>query len=213
MAWFNKKEIGIQESKLHHFLSSAFQKVKHDTSTIFSWISYFHSKHNEHDSRLAELERQIYYMPKTREEIKHIIDSHYSFDSIKSRVNQLHERLEKVENSRQFEHEKPVQKVIERQIEYIEKPTSRTKVREKIIRKIVKNSKEYVKSTIFSIIRRYGEISASKLRDMIVDEQGLCSKSSFYRLLSELEKEESLSVIQKGKEKVYLLKNESYINQ
>ena len=213
MAWFFKKEKEIQESRLHSLLSSAFQKVKHDTTNIFSWISYFQNRHNEHDSRLAELEKQMYFMPKTREEIKHIIDSYYSFDSLKSRLDYINERIENLEKTRQVSYEKPAERVVERQVEYIEKPAQRTKVREQIIRKFVKNSKDYIKSTIFSIIRRYGEISASKLRDMVVDEQGLCSKSSFYRLLSELEKEEELGVVNSGKEKVYLLKNERYINQ
>ena len=41
---------------------------------------------------------------------------------------------------------------------------------------------------------------------MIVAEQGLCSKSSFYRILEEIENLEEVDVINKGREKYYLYK-------
>ena len=213
MAWFGKKEKGVEVSRLHGFLQAAFQKVRHDTSTLFSWIHYFNSKHEAHDQRIAEIEKQIYYMPKTREEIKHIIDTHYTLDPIKNRISELKERIEDLEKVRHIE--KP-ERIIEKpsQIrEIIRERPSKAQIHERLARKIVKNSKNYLKSVIFSIIRRYGEISASKLKEMIVEEQGLCSKSSFYRLLTELEKEEGLGVIIRGKEKVYLLKSERYLNK
>jgi hypothetical protein len=81
------------------------------------------------------------------------------------------------------------------------------------MKRIAKNSKEYVKSIIFAAIRKYGEIPASKLKEIIVEEQGLCSKSSFYRLLAEIETENELGVIEKGKEKIYLMKSERYLNK
>ena len=217
MAWFRKKQTGIEKSKLHNFLSTAFQKVKHDTTTLFNWTNYFHNKHQQHDQRLEEIERQLYYMPKTREEIRHIIDSFYSLEPIKDRVAELRERinnLEKVRHDPQII-ERSAERVIEKpQIrEIVRERPSKTQIRDKLVRKIVKNSKDYLKSVIFSIIRRYSQISASQLKEMIVEEQGLCSKSSFYRILTELEKEEQLAVITKGKEKVYLLKNETYLNK
>ena len=41
---------------------------------------------------------------------------------------------------------------------------------------------------------------------MVVEEQGLCSKSSFYRLLDEIEEEPEIGVMKKGKEKHYIAK-------
>ena len=61
-----------------------------------------------------------------------------------------------------------------------------------------------MKSVIMSIVRKYGSVTGPQLKEMIVREQGLCSKSSFYRLLLELEEANTLSVIQRGKEKSYL---------
>jgi len=77
---------------------------------------------------------------------------------------------------------------------------------EKSARKVARHSKEYIKNIILSTIGKFDQVQALQLREMIVEEQGLCSKSTFYRLLEELEAEESVSMIARGKEKVYIPK-------
>jgi len=79
-------------------------------------------------------------------------------------------------------------------------------MKEKIVKRLTRNSKEYVKSVIISYIRKYERISALQLKDIIVEEQNLCSKSSFYRLLEEVEGIDELGVIKQGKEKHYVSK-------
>ncbi len=96
-------------------------------------------------------------------------------------IDQLHKRLEKLE-------------------------TKKATIKEKIIKRITKNSKDYIKSIILSYIKKYGKITALQLKEMVVEEQGLCSKSSFYRLLEEIEEEPEIGVIKKGKEKQYMAK-------
>ena len=96
-------------------------------------------------------------------------------------IGQLHQRLEKLE-------------------------AKKATIKEKIIKRITKNSKDYIKSIILSYIKKYSKITALQLKEMVVEEQGLCSKSSFYRLLEELEEEPELGVIKKGKEKHYIAK-------
>ena len=49
-------------------------------------------------------------------------------------------------------------------------------------------------------------ISSLKLREIVVDEQGLCSKSSFYRILTEIEESDHVDVVRQGNEKLYLSK-------
>ena len=74
------------------------------------------------------------------------------------------------------------------------------------MKKITRNSKEYAKTIILSYIKKYEKISALQLKEMLVDEQALCSKSSFYRLLEEIESLGDIAVIKKGKEKHYISK-------
>lgn len=82
----------------------------------------------------------------------------------------------------------------------------RSLAHEKILKKIAKNTKAYVHTIALSLIKKYGQRTASQLKEMIVDEQGLCSKSSFYRLLEEIEQDPDIAVIREGREKKYLAK-------
>ena len=205
---FAKQTNEVVPNRIHSVIAMAFHKVKQDTSLLFKWVSYFHQKHQEHDERIAEIERQIYYMPKTREEIKHIIDSHYSLDPIHSKIREIHERIQQLESEK-----KPAHISVSQIVDKPAESAAKSSFKEKLMKRIVKNSKEYIKSLIFATIRKYGEIPASKLKEIIVEEQGLCSKSSFYRLLAEIETENELGVIEKGKEKIYLMKSERYLNK
>ncbi len=80
---------------------------------------------------------------------------------------------------------------------------TRSRLQEKIIKSVARSSKEYVKGMILSLIQKYRDISALKLREIIVEEQGIASKSSFYRMLEELEREGIIDMIRAGKEKHY----------
>ena len=84
-----------------------------------------------------------------------------------------------------------------------EKANTRQNLKEKIFKKITRHSKDYVKSMLISLIKKYNKISGLNLREIVVEEQGIVSKSSFYRLLTEIEEDEGVNVVQEGKEKHY----------
>lgn len=172
-------------SKIHSFLSAAFTKVKQDMMMVMNWLQYFYQKHQQHDYRLDMIEQQLSDIPKTPHEIKQIIDSYYSYDHILDRIQNINKRLDDIEQK---------------------KPEPRAALKERIIKKIAKNSKDYVKNVIVSMIKKYTEISAPQLKEIIVHEQGLCSKSSFYRILEELESDDEIDISKHGKEKIFLYK-------
>ena len=64
-----------------------------------------------------------------------------------------------------------------------------------------------MKSVVLSYIKKYERISALQLKEIVVDEQNFCSKSSFYRLLEEIEALDEIGVIKQGKEKHYIAKS------
>ncbi|MCB9359539.1 hypothetical protein H6503_06425 [Candidatus Woesearchaeota archaeon] len=84
-----------------------------------------------------------------------------------------------------------------------EKTSTRQSLKEKIFKKVTRHSKDYVKSYIMSLIKKHEKISGLSLREIVVEEQGIVSKSSFYRILTEIEEEEGIHVLHEGKEKHY----------
>jgi len=194
MGWFFSKEKDIKESAdkltIHHALTLAFNHVRNDINNLSNWIRFFHEKHQHHEDRLARIEQQLASIPKSHEDIKRIIDYNYSYDSLANKIKDLHERIIELESKKQEQNQ--------------EKTSG---LKERLMKKISRNSKEYIKTAILSMVKKYSNISGSQLKDIIVDEQGLCSKSSFYRLLADLEVDDEINSAQSGKEKIYSAKN------
>ena len=207
---FPSKEISKPSSHkridhLHGVVSLSFARVRDDTSRIFQWLDYLHNQNLEQQKTINSLRRDLSFTPKSSEDIKRIVDSYYSFDAL------LH-RLEKIEEKLTFAEQKKLNfAAVSQATEY--KPLTndsrlpandlRSQLQRKIIKKITRNSKNYIKNTILSMVSKYDKISALELREIVVEEQNLCSKSSFYRLLEELEEEQALTVVAEGKEKIY----------
>ena len=156
-----------------------------------------------------QLKSEIASYPKTSEDIKAAIDSYYSYDGILKELASLNSKIQQLSSGAQAAPPttNPLD-LIHKRIDFLEqkKNTSRGDLREKLLRKITRNSKEYVKNLIISMVRKYGKVSGTQLREMVVEEQGLCSKSSFYRILEEVEKEKEVSSSRVGKEKIYIFK-------
>ena len=129
-------------------------------------------------------------------------------DVFNERINDFDEIISKLRNirSRPVESEDYLLKIeqIEKRIHLLETRYKPKTVKEKIMTKISRRSKEYMKGMVLSLIKKYGRMSALQLREMVVEEQGLLSKSSFYRLLTEIEGSDEVSMLSEGKEKVYV---------
>ena len=224
--WFSRKKQAEVE-QLSSTLELSFRNVRQDVYNIFSWLNYL-------NERILSMQKQLEYAPKSKEEVKQIIDSYYSYGSILNKIDELNERLENVmKKQREMPEELDAIKaklrtitVPQEQKVISEKPRAaaipqldeindrlirmeeqrKKNMRETMAKKLTRNSKDYVKNVIVSLIRKYGKIPALKLKEMIVDEQGLCSKSSFYRLLNEVQEEAEVSIAHKGKEKEIVFK-------
>jgi len=253
---------------IHNLINNSFKNVQKDTAYILSWLNHLHQKNTQqegliqdlhkkhsgqeqlinelleqnqkHQRQTSQLKEELNYIPKSKEEIRKIVDEYYSFEHIQSRIKALHHRLEELSQNhmdlhnshrklhQQHEEIHPKIEELRAKIEHpLQIPPSdvheltkrlekleqkKASIKEKIIKRITKNSKDYIRSIILSYIKKYSKITALQLKEMVVEEQGLCSKSSFYRLLEELEEDPEIGVIKKGKEKHYIAKmtNKNY---
>ncbi len=217
---FWKKEVGTEKRlrQINDSLKKSFSNVKRDTINIFQWLNYFYRKNMEQEQAIRQLQLELSYMPKTKEEIRRIIDDYYSFEGILARIRELSDKVDKlsrasaeaeqhVPSAMQKEMPEPIKpdlSSIEKRLDKLEQ--KKISIKEKIMKRLTRNSREYIKSVILSYIRKYERVSALQLKEMVVDEQNFCSKSSFYRLLAEIEDMGDVGVIRQGKEKHYLSK-------
>ena len=222
MFWTNGKKENPSEKKLiqmNELLKKSFANVKRDTTNIFQWMNYFYQKNMEQEQLIKQLHLEISYIPKTGDDIRRIVDDYYSFESVMAKIRELDSRIGELariqsEIRRDSQVSMPQQIVvretqssaglskIEKRLEKLEQ--KKASIREKIMKRLTRNSKEYVKSVILSYIKKYERISALQLKEIVVDEQNFCSKSSFYRLLEEIEQLDDIGVIKEAKEKHYL---------
>ena len=214
---FWKKESNTEKklNQINDVLKRSFANVKKDTTNIFQWLNYFYKKNMEQEQLIRQLQLELSYIPKTREEIRRIIDDYYSFGSIMAKIRELNEKVDEVAIKQTMRVEKyvpqPIPADMGADISYIQKRLERLEqkkmsIKEKIMKRLTRNSKEYVKSVILSYIKKYEKISALQLKEIVVDEQNFCSKSSFYRLLEEIEELDDIGVVKQGKEKHYISK-------
>ena len=210
---FSKKDESSKEElrNLKDSVKLSFSDVKNHVGSIFHWIHYLNIRQKEYDSRLEKMELHLAKLPSLQEnveknikaQVREIIDEHYSQKEIMDRLDLIDKRMHYLYHTSKGNIDSV--NTIKTRIDDLEKrkETIKSSLREKMLKKITKNSKNYIKSTILTIMSKYGRISAFRLKEMVVEEQGLCSKSSFYRILEEIENDGEFSVVWEGKEKVF----------
>lgn len=207
MVFFKRNQIiESRFSQLQDAIKASFFNVKSDTSKIFKWLNYLYQKSLQQEQQISDLKYDLSLVPKTKQQIKQIIDELYSYEAINRRIEDVENRLNSFYKDKIPISEAPDLRLLDMQKRLEKLEQKKAGLKEKLIKKITKSSKDYVKTIIISYIKKYGKISALQLKEMLVDEQGLCSKSSFYRILEEIEEQEDIGVIKKGKEKQYISK-------
>lgn len=206
---------------LHHNLKHSFSSVKKDTTNIHQWLAYLNKKSQQQEDLIRQLHSELSSMPKSRQDIHRILEDYYSHESIFRRVKELEEKVDEVAKKQSLPPPQPSQELpktesqqapqlqeslheIKRKVERLE--SKKESMKERIIKRITKNSKDYVKGIILSYIRKYERMPALRLKEMIVEDQRLCSKSSFYRIMEEVEQAEDVEVVRKGREKHYFVR-------
>lgn len=222
MIFFNSKN----EEKLIELnkrVSESFSLVKQDKELLFKWIDYLYSVVQNQQRMLERLNEKVSVLASTpqvkQEEVKRIVDMQFS-----QPLNNIMDHIRVIENKvHHFELQKLESPIVRiQQIRPVQPQTAnlqsqampqvfedkKSVLKNKILKNFVKNSKDYIKNVLLSLVQKYASISSLQLREIVVDEQSLCSRSSFYRLLEELEREDEVVVSHKGKEKIYAPKFE-----
>ena len=181
--FFRKKE----DNSIKEVVKNSFFSVKRDVVNVWAWVRHLNEKGNAHDLEINDLRNSI-----TQQKVEQgkIIDAYYGLHNnqkaLVDKIRELDDKIASLEGRKEVGY--------------------RQSFKEKVVKKLTKNSKDYVKSVIVSLIQKYEKVSALQLREIVVDEQRLCSKSSFYRILEEVERGREVGFMKDGKEKSYLSK-------
>lgn len=222
MLFFRRKKVEVVQEldKFNQALELSFGHVKTDVRNIYSWLKFLYQQNIGQQKRIelvfASLNKLMALRDElkdfTREEIRVLVDKHYSLEPLNSRIREIEEKINLLTQKYETARLTVGKPQLEPQIQNTQanpylaralRPGS-TFLKERILRKVARDSKDYVKNFIHSLISKYGRIAALQLREIVVEDQGLCSKSSFYRILAELEKGDDINVIQDGKGKLFI---------
>lgn len=208
-------------------VKTSFSSAKDDIGLLSQWVNYLAAENQRLQHVLDEQSSVVAALPRlTREDVKAIVDAHYQVEPMLERVRAVEHRVETMADyAPKFDqlsrdHQDVFSQLRNLHSQVAELGTLRRQtvsprtipgtvsgpsaLQEKVIKLAVRNSKDVIKESILKLIRMHGQVSGVSLRDSIVNEQGLCSKSSFYRLLEELEQSSDITVVDEGKEKRYL---------
>lgn len=217
--WVTNQQLEAVQSSIKHSFTKVkgdMDSVHRDMDSVHQWLNYLYQQNYELYSRISqlsrvaseqksaikELENELSSIPKSPEDIKKIVDSYYSFENLIGRINALSQRIDILSATRPAYEQTQISQLKQR----VESIKPKTTMKEKIIKRLTKNSREYVIRTIISYIKRYNSISSTKLKEIIVEDLNLASKSSFYRMMDDIDNMEEISVVKKGKERHYFFK-------
>lgn len=223
MGLFAKKK--AQEPSHHpavhqQLVAVSFNHVRKDVQNLYEWIRYLHTQNKAQQELINHLSRQIQSHAMRNSAIDEKSQAH--IQELRSRIAEMDRKIASLA-SRPIEapQVEPTSEVLTRMSQIVERleqkqsapaPASSPSIsslQEKVAKKVQQNSKEYIKNMIRGLIQKYNKISGLQLREIVVDEQALCSRSSFYRLLAEVEEEGAVQVLPNGKEKVYSLSSDA----
>lgn len=194
---------------IHSHVKKSFENVKKDTSSLFGWVNYLHQKIEEQEDLIRQQQKYLRALHKylsenaiTATDVRKLMSQpQKNVDVLHHQIRIIHKKLD-VMASLHDRHHVRINELHAR----LSVPEKKSALKEKLMKTLTRNSKAYVKNAIVNYIEKYREISALQLKELVVDEQHLCSKSSFYRLLQELETKQKVMVVKKGKHKNFLVK-------
>jgi len=233
MWFFGGKKEGVSEEQMSQQMSQVSSQFQQQLDLSWQWISFLHAELQRAHSNVhavhtntSQVRRDI---PQIRQEIENAVGvsvqtalvSHEQqvskrFDTFEHSVNtslsSIRERLSHidpvVERITRLESDLPhissaLESLRSRLESKQESVKQKSSLQERVEKRLRHRSKDFLKQTVRSLIQKYGRLSALQIREMLVDEQGLCSKSTLYRILDELEQEFQMSV--DGREKVFMI--------
>lgn len=156
--------------KLDRNLTTAFERVRSDTSNLFSWVNYLREKDIANDEK--------------HEKINYILGNHHAIiKTLQQEIIELKNELKNQKIAKVSPETDLVRTKSEPKISG--KRGARTRFEKSVVRKVMSRRKEYIMEKILELVSK-GKYSTSEIEDIVVNERVLCGRTAFYDYLREL---------------------------
>lgn len=211
MGLFSKKrEVINPHPAVHqHLVAVSFSHVRKDVQNLYEWIHYLHAQSKVQQELIGHMSRQLQGHALRGSVMDEKSQAH--IQELKAHLAEIDRRVSSLAARPTEPKSEVMPEVLSRMSQIVERleqkarpqPALSSSLQEKVAKKVQQKSKEYIGNVIRNLIQKYSKMSGLQLREIVVDEQALCSRSSFYRILSEIEEEGLVNVDSNGKEKIY----------
>src|SRR3989338_8088962 len=147
MLWLKRNKEDAKFFQLHSLLANSFANVKRDTIKLFQWTNFLYQKSLEQERLVRQLQLELSCTPKNPEDIRRVVDSYYSYENLTEKIRMLNEKIDILKE--QKAPAKPVVYDVEQRLERLEQH-KKASMREKIVKRLTRNSREYIKSLVLS---------------------------------------------------------------
>lgn len=120
---------------------------------------------------------------------------------LKESFSKIREDMKKM--SSEISSLKKENKELRERINTLEKTREKVSLKKEIMSKFDKNKKNVIKQKIVELIQ-FKKAPISEIKEIIVDQQGYCSKASFYRYVEELKRDRKVNSITVNDREVYI---------
>lgn len=176
---------------LKGLLKKTFSNIKTDISVNSKEIERLFERNRQLEVQFMQSQNEIQSLKGELQAIKGTLtkaqEEHHKKFGVMADHNQAMESFKLAQKLANIE------KKLDQQIMPIQK-TPEKGLTAQVMRKVSRNKKSLIKRRIIEIATNE-ELSLSELKEIVVDEQGLCSKATFYRYFDDLKKKGKLSLV------------------
>ncbi len=163
---------------------------------------------NDHIAKIPQLQTEFHeQMAQLHQRISRIQsklgdqDTTVHLDRLEAQISRLKADMEPLKSQVFESHNRQIE-AIKQKMEQPVSPAAKPVLHTRILNTLKRNSRAYAHSTILSYVKKHGKISVQQLREILVEEQAILSKSAFYRHIEEVEEMEGVAMVKEGKNKI-----------
>ena len=186
-------------------IRAAFEKVKSDTTALFSWVSYLREKDVEKDKTISELQKG------NAETDRRISELMEEFREQNQKIKALETEILSVKSdSGRFAGSFP--NLVRTESEPESEPARKRAFETAIIAQTRPLKRDYILHQILNLAEK-GHYTTKQIENIVVGEKRLCGRTAFYDYLRELRHKRLVKTFESGAKKLLISPEKSSVKE